>query len=84
MPPLFSSPLGTLAGEGSLTLGYDIFEALKNGEVIWVGCAGTLDEAKSRAGILGSTGSSRYFVRDASTGKIVADTAIKDLGEACA
>lgn len=67
-----------------MELGYDIFRGLENGEVLWVGCAGNLDEAKNRIVALAAAKPARYFVRSASTGEIVAKFEPDRLGEACA
>ena len=65
-------------------LGYDIFRGLESGELIWVGCADSLDEAKSRIVALASAKPARYFIRSASTGEIIANFDRDDLGKACA
>lgn len=63
----------SLEGRGPLAPGYDIFRGLEDNEVIWVGCAESLDDAKSKIVALGSVHPGRYFVRCATTGKIIAD-----------
>ena len=63
--------------------GYDIFRELENGEVLWVGCAKDLDDAKKLVAQVSAT-ASRYFVRSASTGEIVANVDAKKLGGPCA
>lgn len=74
---MFTAAANTFDG-GSLTLGFDIFKAVENGEVVWVGCAESLTDAKSRIALLLSSSPSRYFVRDAANGQIVADMSPND------
>lgn len=71
-------------GENGLGLGYDIFRELDNGEVLWIGCAASLEDARSQIMVLGSRRPSCYFVRSASTGEIIAKFDRKNFGEACA
>ncbi len=65
-------------------LGYDIFRELGNGEVLWVGCVAELDQVRSRLALLGTEKPSRYFVRSAMTGEIVANFDLTGSSEACA
>jgi hypothetical protein len=74
---IFTAAANMLDG-GSLRLGFDIFKALENGEVVWVGCAESLKDAKSRVALLVSSSPSRYVVRDAANGQIVADMSPND------
>lgn len=62
--------------------GYDIFRGLENSEIIWVGCAESLDDAKSKIAALESANPGRYFVRCAATGKIIADFNRSSIDEA--
>lgn len=55
-------------------LGYDVFRKLEDGSAIWVGATATLDQAKKLLAELGSSAAAHYFVRDATTGRIVAST----------
>lgn len=73
-----------LPAETALGLGYDIFRGLENGELVWVGCAESLDDARSQIAALVTTRPARYFVRSASTGEIIANFDRDNLGEACA
>lgn len=65
-------------------LGYDIFRGLENGELIWVGCADSLDDAKRQILAFVTARPARYFVRSATTGEIIATFDRDNLGEACA
>jgi hypothetical protein len=65
-------------------LGYDVFKKLEDGGAIWVGAAATLDEAKKLLAKLESLAASHYFVRDATSGRIVASTDSGNLGKASA
>ena len=56
-----------------MSLGYDIFKKLDDGSPLWVMQAATLDEAKRHLESLARTGPGQFFVRDASTGKVLAD-----------
>lgn len=55
------------------SLGYDIFEKMEDGSAIWAGDAATLDKAKERLNALLAAKPGSYFLRDASTGKILSD-----------
>lgn len=63
---------------------YDIFRQLESGEFVWMGCAENLDDAKRQIVALISAKPGRYFVRCATTGKIVADFGRNSVDEACA
>lgn len=65
--------VATSQGSGALAPGYDIFRGLENSEIIWVGCAESLDDAKNKIAALGSANPGHYFVRCAATGKIIVD-----------
>jgi hypothetical protein len=65
-------------------LGYDIFRELENGELIWVGSAENLDGARGQIVALVAARPARYFVRCASTGKLIADFGRDNPGAACA
>jgi len=67
-----------------MALGYDIFRELENGEVLWVGCAAELEQVRNRLTQLAAEKPSRYLVRSAMTGEIVASFDLKSFGEACA
>lgn len=73
--PLSSVGVLLSTGEGRRALGpgYDIFMGLENSEIIWVGCAESLDDAKNKIAALESANPGRYFVRCAATGAIIAD-----------
>lgn len=60
-------------GSKKVAPGYDIFRGLENSEIIWVGCADSLDDAKKEIAALASANPGRYFVRCAATGNIIAD-----------
>lgn len=57
----------------ALAPGYDIFRGLENSEIIWIGCAESVDDAKNQIAALASANPGRYFVRCAATGNIIAD-----------
>lgn len=65
-------------------LGYDIFRELGNGEVLWVGCVAELDQVRDRLALLAAEKPSRYLVRSATTGEIVANFDLASSSEACA
>ena len=62
------------AGE-NMGLGYDIFRELSDGNPLWIAQAATLKEAQDKLDVLARTVPAKYFVRDASSAKIVARTA---------
>jgi hypothetical protein len=51
--------------------GYDIFKKLDDGTPYWLAQAGTLSEAKEKLEVFFRDKPAEYFVRDASTGKVV-------------
>jgi hypothetical protein len=53
------------------TLGFDLFKRLPDGSPLWVGQAGTLDQAKKELDAINPSGSDQYFIREAATGQIV-------------
>jgi hypothetical protein len=81
---MFVATKSRFAQEKTVGLGYDIFRGLENGEVVWVNCAESLDDAKSQIVALVTTRPGRYFVRSASTGEIITSFDRDSLGEACA
>jgi hypothetical protein len=54
-----------------MSLGYDIFRKLDDGNPLWIAEAASLFEAKKQIELLLSQSSAAYFIRDASTGKVV-------------
>ena len=56
----------------NMSLGYDIFRELSGGDPLWVAQATTLEEAREKLDTLARTLPARYFIRDATTAKIVA------------
>jgi hypothetical protein len=56
-------------------LGYDIFRKSRDGSVIWLGCASTVDEARNQLEVPAANpvNAERYFVYDPTTRKIVAE-----------
>jgi hypothetical protein len=54
-----------------MSLGYDIFRKLDDGNSLWVADLISLDEAKERIHVLASQSGAVYFIRDASTGAVV-------------
>jgi hypothetical protein len=59
--------------EQPVGLGYDIFRKLEDGTAVWVGTAPTLIEAQDQLRTLAAANPSSYFVRDATTGRIITD-----------
>ncbi|MGH9682818.1 MAG: hypothetical protein ACRD4S_04305 [Candidatus Acidiferrales bacterium] len=55
-----------------MALGYDIFRKLDDGSPIWMGEAPNLDAAKKKAETLIRAKPAEYFIRDASTGEVIA------------
>ena len=53
-------------------LGYDIFRELSDGNPLWIAQAATLKEAQEKLDTLARTVPANYFIRDASSAKIVA------------
>lgn len=52
-------------------LGYDIFKKLDDGSPFWITQVTTLSEAKEKVDTLICRSSVQYFIRDATTGKVV-------------
>jgi len=73
-----------LQRRGPVKLGYDVFRKLDDGSAVWVREAATLDEAKAIIKALSRGEPSGCFIRDATTGKILAETDLENFGEACA
>lgn len=63
-----------------MELGYDIFRKLDDGSPIWACDAPTLDAAKKKVETLIREKPADYFIRDASSGEVVARITP---GEAC-
>jgi hypothetical protein len=55
-------------------LGYDIFKKLQDGSPIWIMQAATLEDARNQVKALLSAESGEYFIRNASTGEVLAST----------
>jgi hypothetical protein len=55
----------------SMSLGYDIFRKLDDGTPLWIADLASLSEAKEKIQLLVSQSAAAYFIRDASTGKVV-------------
>jgi hypothetical protein len=51
--------------------GYDIFRKLDDGSPLWIADLASLSEAKEKIKLLVSQSAAAYFIRDASTGKVV-------------
>lgn len=62
------------------SLGYDIFKKTEDGGATWVGATATLDQAKRELRALLATKPGSYFVRDATTGKILSAPDLEELG----
>jgi hypothetical protein len=58
----------------NMGLGYDIFRELSDGDPLWIAQAATLKEAQDKLDVLARTVPANYFVRDATTARIVART----------
>ena len=56
----------------NMGLGYDIFRELSDGHPLWIAQAATLKEAQEKLDTLTRTVPAKYFIRDASSAKIVA------------
>ena len=54
-----------------MDFGYDIFRKLDDGTPMWVTQVGSLDDGKNLIHTLSSATPGAYFIRDASTGKII-------------
>jgi hypothetical protein len=54
-----------------MSLGYDIFRELTDGQSLWVAQAATLEEAKEKLKALARSEPAQYFIRDAARAKIV-------------
>jgi hypothetical protein len=54
-----------------MSLGYDIFKKLEDGSPFWITQVATLAEAKEKLAALVRHAPVEYFIRDATTGKIV-------------
>jgi hypothetical protein len=54
-----------------MTQGYDIFRKLDDGSPLWIADLASLSEAKEKIQLLVSQCAAAYFIRDASTGKVV-------------
>lgn len=57
-----------------MSLGYDIFRKLDDGNPLWIADVVSLSEAKEQIKLLVSHSAAAYFVRDASTGEVVFST----------
>lgn len=55
-------------------LGYDIFRQLSDGKPLWIAQASTLEEAQEKLETLARTVPAKYFIRDATSAEIVAQT----------
>lgn len=66
-----SSEFWGRSGE-NMSLGYDIFRELSDGNPLWIAQAGTLEEAHDKLEMLARTVPARYFIRDAASAKIIA------------
>ena len=69
-----SSKFWGRAGE-NMSLGYDIFRELSDGKPLWITQAASLEEAQEKLEILARTVPANYFIRDASSAKIIARAA---------
>jgi hypothetical protein len=58
--------------EENMGLGYDIFRELSDGNPLWIAQAATLKDAQEKLNTLARTVPANYFIRDASSAKIVA------------
>jgi hypothetical protein len=56
----------------NMGLGYDIFRELSDGNPLWIAQAATLNEAQEKLDTLARTVPAKYFIRDATSAKIVA------------
>jgi hypothetical protein len=54
-----------------VSLGYDIFKELDDGTPLWIVQVKTVNEAMTKLDPLSACALGRYFLRDASTGKII-------------
>jgi hypothetical protein len=54
-----------------MSLGYDIFGKLDDGDPLWIADVTSLREAKEKIEQLFSQSAMAYFIRDASTGEVV-------------
>jgi hypothetical protein len=55
----------------SLRFGYDIFRDLHDGSQLWLAHTSTLSEAQDKLAVLAGTLPANYFIRDATSNKIV-------------
>ena len=62
-------------------LGYDIFQELSDGNPLWIAEAATLKEAQDLLDTLARTVPAKYFIRDATSAKIVARAGANPSGE---
>jgi hypothetical protein len=58
--------------EENMSLGYDIFRELSDGNPLWIAQAATLEEAQDKLETLARAVPAKYFIREASTAKIIA------------
>jgi hypothetical protein len=56
----------------NMSLGYDIFRELNDGNPLWMAQASTLKEAQEKLDMLARTVPAKYFIRDAASATIVA------------
>lgn len=56
----------------NMSLGYDIFRELSDGNPLWIAQATTFEEAQEKLDTLARTVPAKYFIREAATAKIVA------------
>jgi hypothetical protein len=57
-----------------VNLGYDIFKELDDGSPLWIVQVKTVNEARTKLDSLNASTPGRYFLRDATTGKIIGNT----------
>jgi hypothetical protein len=54
-----------------MSQGYDVFRKLDDGSPLWIADFASLSEAKEKIKLLISQSAAAYFIRDASTGKVI-------------
>ena len=57
-----------------MKLGYDIFRQLDDGSPIWIANVQTRTQAEQRVAVLRRSTPARYFLRNAETGAVIADS----------
>ena len=55
-----------------MNLGFDIFKNLEDGAPMWIMQVATIEEAKKNLASLVSAKPAEYFIRDASSGLVIA------------